>query len=61
MKVIATNTGFYLSLRQKGDEFELENENLFSSVWMKKAKEAPSTSSVKSKTKKQKEAKEELF
>ena len=36
MKVIATNTGFYLSLRQKGDEFELENENLFSSKWMKK-------------------------
>jgi hypothetical protein len=61
MKVIATNTGFYLSLKQKGDEFELENENLFSSKWMKKVKEAPSTSSTKSKPKKQKEAKEELF
>lgn len=61
MKVIATNTGFYLSLKQKGDEFELENENLFSSKWMKQVKEALSTSSPKSKPKKQKEAKEELF
>lgn len=61
MKVIATNTGFYLRLRQEGDEFELENKNLFSSKWMKKAKQS-STSSKELKPKKQKdEVKEELF
>jgi len=60
MEVIATDTGFYLSLRQKGDRFILENESLFSSKWMKKVKESP-TSSEEPKTKKQKKAKEELF
>jgi hypothetical protein len=61
MKVIATDTGFYLSLRKKGDEFELENENLFSSKWMKKAEESPIASSDQPKPKKQKKSKEELF
>ena len=61
MEVIATDTGFYLSLRQKGDRFILENESLFSSKWMKKAEESPIASSEEPKPKKQKKAKEELF
>jgi len=60
MKVIATDIGFYLSLRKKGDEFELENESLFSSKWMKKAEPSP-TSSEQPKPKRQKKAKEGLF
>lgn len=60
MEVIATDTGFYLSLRQKGDQFILENESLFSSKWMKKVEPSP-TSSEEPKPKRRKKSKEELF
>lgn len=63
MKVIAKKTGFYLSLRNKGDEFELEDEKLFSSIWMKKVEDSPIASSNETKTEKpkQKKAKKDLF
>ena len=60
MEVIATDTGFYLSLRKKGDQFILENESLFSSKWMKKVEPSP-TSSEEPKPKRKKKDKEGLF
>lgn len=38
IKVRATDAGFYLSQRARGDVFEIES-NLFSEVWMERVEE----------------------